>query len=184
MNPHAYIGKIILSQNSPLGAASLLATFSLIIALFSLGYTIYSGRRRERRAYLDEFWFRQIIAPSCVDPTLVLRKKWNPQLQGLVNKKLTKANCQNLTRQLQDEIDAAIDSAWVASLFEGDLYEGVERALESINDDIAKTISLASLNDKVLSVDVVSDLCNGLSKNCMSVLQCAVKANASKLDVR
>lgn len=124
---------------------------SLFIAALALGITIYWNKRSERRSYLDAYWFRQVVAPKCIDPVLGFHDSWLRQLERLNDTPVDAAFATDMLSRFQREKSALLDATWVAQIFSLNFYRDACLLLDEAEDAFAANLGEVVLGRRQLS---------------------------------
>jgi hypothetical protein len=165
------------------GGSNLWSIVAIGISVITGGFSVWWSFRAEKRGYLDNFWFREVTAPACIQPALDMRKEWVERIERLGNTQLTKDEYQHLIGDLETAINTAINKAWVSKIFKGALFDGVSGQYEAVLDKVARGLQKHVDSPHVVPVVTAVDLSVEVSTLLMGVLARAAKANSSRLEL-
>lgn len=129
------MSRIIIAE----GASGVEATVwvSLLLAFGTLVWTAYWNRRTERRAYLDEYWFRQVVAPKCISPILALHDDWLSKIDNMPKASWGQSLVQGMIADFQKDMSQLLNSVWIARIFSSDFYSDCCNYLYAVEDSFA-----------------------------------------------
>lgn len=136
---------------APADGMDVTALVSLFIAVIALISTFYWNRRVERRSYLDEFWFRQVVAPNCIDPVIKFHGCWVDRIDGIRSGKVDANFIRRFVSDFQLAKSTVLDSSWVAKIFSKVFYEKSCRYLDKTEDVFAEQLAAVLINRQSLS---------------------------------
>lgn len=165
------------------GDSNIWSIVAIGISVVTGGFSVWWSFRAERRGYLDNFWFREVTAPACIQPALDMRKEWVGKIECLGNTRLSKDEYQKLIGDLETAINTAINKAWVSKIFRGALFDGISGQYEAVLDKVARSLQKHVDSPNVIPVVTAVDLSVEVSTLLMGVLAKAAKANSSKLEL-
>ncbi len=162
-----------------------LSVVSLIVAVFSVIFTMYWNWRAERREYLDKFWFREIFAPSCLSPVIRLRTDWVKRFSQM-------GACPEssmLSKALSDfagDKEAVLRSLWLSKLFFKDYYKNACAALDHAEDAMAAAFGTWVLKggQRSGSCPPLAEVSAAISNSCMEVVRLAAVLHGKRLSVK
>ena len=123
---------------------------SLLVGIGAVVFTIYWNFRAERRAYMDEYWFRQIVAPKCVDPILAFHESWSLKVRNL-DASLDIESVKKLLFDFQLDKALVLDGTWVSRIFSRTFYSDCCNALDEVEDVFAVELGRLVLDGNRLS---------------------------------
>lgn len=167
------MSKYILAESAP--GADWTSWASLVVAAFALGFTIYWSRRTERRMYLDEYWFRQVVAPKCVNPVIEFHDVWLLRIGSLTGTKIDLDEFQNLMGDLQAHKSSLENSVWITRIFSKTFFLECSKNLERVEDSFADELGNVLLKKSSLEA-AQSALKASVGDAAVSIL-----ANAAKI---
>lgn len=165
------------------GDSNIWPIVAIVISIVTGGFSVWWSFRAEKRGYLDNFWFREITAPSCIQPAIELRKEWVDRIERLGNKTLTKDDYQKIMGDLDIAINAAVNKAWVSKIFKGKLFDGIRKQYEAVLDTVARGLQRHVDSPNVMPAVSAVELSIEVSALFMGVLAEAAKANSSRLEL-
>jgi hypothetical protein len=165
------------------GGSDVWAIVAIAISVVSGGFSVYWSYHSEKRGYLDNFWFREITAPNCIEPALKLRQVWSVRIEQLANVQLPKQQYQDLIADLENDVGKAIDDAWICGLFKGKLYVNIRANYERVIDAVATNLQRHVDSPNVVPAFVAVGLSVKISELMMCILAVAAKANSSRLKI-
>ncbi len=157
---------------------------AIAIALSSLIWTFHSNRRTERRSYRDNYWFREVLAPSCLNPVLALRETWRVKIHSLFGVSIDGALLRTFVSDLQSETAALIASMWVARIFDGTFYQSAATALGKIEDAVTNIMFEYLKRGLPCDQSGVDKMVDALTEQCLMVLQFAATLHASNMKIK
>lgn len=119
-------------------ALDVIAIGTLVVAILALLWTAYWNRRSERRSYLDEFWFRQVVAPKCIDPVLSLNDVWAARVDNVTAANVTHAFVMRFLSDFQNDKAKVIGATWVSRIFKSGFYARCCDSLDQVEDVFAR----------------------------------------------
>lgn len=143
--------------------SDMLAWGGLAIAALALLLTAYWNRRSEKRLFLDEFWFRQVVAPKCIAPVIEFHDGWLAKVDSLDASDTDAKSLQALMSELQRTRLTIEHSAWITRIFSGTYYVEACRTLDLVEDSFAQELLVGVLG----------------KGNNLSVAKSAIKASLS-----
>ena len=156
---------------------------ALVVAIASFVATIILNRRQERRGYMDEYWFRVIFAPSCVDPVIAFRAKWEAELTALASTPIDDATGTDLADRVSVDAADLLQKVWIAKLFDGGFYDFCEHELETFEDTFVSTLGAVHLRPKTGKRSPPSVLIDHVTSTCARVLQRAAELHGDGLKI-
>ncbi len=120
-------------------SGDLLAYASLLVSMLTLMFTAYWSRRSERRSHLDEYWFKQLVSPKCVEPVVQFHDRWMSNL-ALEIRADDRGWVENFLSKFHDERGALQEGAWVSRIFAGDYYDYCCSQMDSVEDAFVESI--------------------------------------------
>ncbi len=116
------------------------ALVALLVAIATLGWTIYWERTSARRRLIDEYWYRQIVGPNCVTPIIDFLNSWIDRLPELgVAPSVTKVD--EAYEAFCAEKNVLLSKLWLSKLFSDSFYEDAEQAFDDVEDVFAQELS-------------------------------------------
>ena len=159
------------------------AWIALAVALLTLVLTSYWNWRAERRSFLDEFWFRQIIAPKCVDPIMDFHREWLIKIDAINTNSISVKFVKGILSDVQKDMTAVSDSAWIAGMFSS-IYYG--KCCESL--DVVEDVFATELGKLVVSANNIEAAKSSMKKSigdaAVKILSEAATMHGSKLKPR
>ena len=165
------------------GGSNVWAIVAIIISVLTGGFSIFWSYHSEKRGYLDNFWFREITAPNCINPALALRSKWSARLEDAANKSISKLEYQQIIGDLEADVAQAIEDAWVSRIFQGDLFNKIREKYEKVLDVVAEGLQKHVDSPNPIAASKVVSLSSEVSVLMVGVLSEAARANSSKLKI-
>lgn len=165
------------------GGSDVWAIVAIAISVVSGGFSVYWSYHSEKRGYLDNFWFREVTAPNCIEPALKLRQVWSARIEQMANTRLPKHTYQKLLADLENDVGKAIDDAWVCGLFRGKLYINIRVNYERVIDAVATSLQRHVDSSNVVPAFVAVELSVKISELMMGILAVAARANSSRLKI-
>jgi hypothetical protein len=159
------------------------ALAALIVSVATTIFTIWWSFWSARRSYIEGYWFREVTAPSCIEPALAIRGKWCKRIELLGNTLLTPVGTRSLIAELQTDVDEAIRAVWICKLFEGDLYEALVNRLEEIGDVVAYKLNGPVRAGHIVPSSVAASASDAISSRVLWVVQRAAAANGADLKI-
>jgi hypothetical protein len=172
---------IFVSQET--GNQGWISLVSLAVALAAVIWTAYWNRRSERRGYLDEYWFRQIVAPKCINPILGFHDAWLARVDSLNRNKVNQASVQSLLSDFQKEKSVVLNSTWVARIFSTGFYARCCELLDAAEDTFAIELGAVLVSRQVLS-QAQASMKVSLADASVGILQEAAKIHGGALRPR
>lgn len=130
--------------------ATLLSVLIAGLALIGQSITFFVDRfDREKdlkRGRIDEYWFRQILLPVCIDPLLQLAHDTVAEIGGLhqidagdsdIPKHLQRAMSRFAVKKM-----AIVNSALILTMYRDELYDSFSNGLDKLQDGVEEHISL------------------------------------------
>lgn len=158
------------------------AILAVLISLASALFSVIWNFRSERRSYLDNYWFRQVTAPACVKPVLKMKKKWSKKIEGLAGKCVNLKDYRELVKEFDQDVNLAINKAWVCNLFKSNLFELISKKHERALDIFTLTLG-ENIDGKEIGRDKAILLVQNLSIYWLGILKDAARTNASSLRI-
>lgn len=158
--------------------------FALAISIGALVWNFYSTKRSEHRSYRDNYWFREVLAPDCLDPVRVLREQWCKRILDLVGKDIDGPMLRLFVGDLQRDISILIRSMWVAQIFDGDFHLSSCSALEGIEDATTNILYDYLKRNMPFDKNGADEMIAALTQQCLEVLECAAKLHASSMKIK
>lgn len=165
------------------GGSDLWAIVAIVISVLTGGFSIFWSYHSEKRGYLDNFWFREITAPNCINPALALRSKWSAKLESMANSAISKADYQLIIGDLESDIASAIEGAWVSRIFQGDLFSKIRENYEKVLDVVAEGLQKHVDSPNPVTASSAVGLSSAISVLMIGVLAEAAMANSSSLKI-
>lgn len=165
------------------GNSDIWAIVAVGISLLSALFTVLWSLRSERRGYLDNYWFREVTAPSCVEPAVKIRKRWSKRIEALGNTTIALADYRLLVEELESDVSRAIAKAWISRLFKGGLYLRIRKLHESVLDAVAGRLEPYVTSGLPFSAYLAVELSEDISNTMMLILKEAAQVNASNLKI-
>lgn len=156
---------------------------SLAVALAALLWTAYWNRRSEKRGYLDEYWFRQIVAPKCINPILGFHDGWLAKVESINGAQLSQLFVQNLLSDFQKEKSVVLNLTWVARIFSSGFYAKCCEFLDSVEDTFADELGRVLVSRQALS-QAQASMKASLADASVGILQEAAKIHGGTLSPR
>lgn len=172
---------VVISEQA--GNVTSMAIIAVVISIAAFIFSIYWNVRSEKRGYLDTYWFREVTAPACVRPALELRTKWSAKIKSLANTTISLEDYRVLVKELDQEINLAVTSAWVSRLFKGDLYKRLRVQHEAALDAFTTRLGDYIQNGLQLTAERMVALEEEMSAAWLDILRIAAKANSSNLRI-
>lgn len=164
-------------------SSDIIAIGALFVSILSLVATILLSRRQEKRGYMDEFWFREIFAPSCVNPIICFRDKWEMRFAAIGNALINHQIGQELVDEIGVDSAGLLQKIWVAKLFDGDFYTFCEDELDQLEDDFARTLGAAQLRTEKATGAPTISLTDRVTVVCAKILQKAAELHGKGLKI-
>jgi len=152
-------------------SSDVFALAALVVSIISVVATVLLSRRQERRGYMDEFWFREIFAPSCVMPLIEFRAKWEKNLSAVGNSNIGHSVGQKFVDAMGEDVAEILQKIWIARVFNGDFYGFCEVELEHLEDAFAKKLGAAQWQKAAAPVPVAPELVDCVTSVCARLLQ-------------
>jgi hypothetical protein len=166
---------------NPGGESNIWPLVAILISILTGGFSIWWSFRTEKRGYLDNFWFREITAPHCIQPAIEMQRNWLPRIESLANTALSKAEYQKIMGDLEAAINLAISRAWVSKIFKSSLYDLICARYEALSDQVANGLQKYVDSSVAVPAAVAISLSSNASALLMAILAESAKANAAKL---
>ncbi|AIF48204.1 hypothetical protein [Dyella japonica] len=171
---------LVFGAESSSSASNVIAIFALLVSIASIIATIILNRRQERRGYMDQFWFREVFARSCVDPVIQFREKWEQKLAAIGATPVAQKAGRALVSDLSSDATRLLQSLWIAKLFEGDFYSFCEERLEQMEDEFAQALGSSQLRG---GRGTTSPLIDDVTSACAAILHRAAALHGSGLRI-
>lgn len=166
------------------GGTDFAAWIAVGISVCALLLTWYWNRRNERRSSRDSYWFREVLAPSCLDPVRNFRKQWSQRILGIVGQQLTVVQAQLLIADAQRDLAALRREMWLARLFKGNFFQDTAVVIDQIEDAVANRFSRAATATGPFTDDAARVLIDEITAGCLTVLQGAASLHDGKLKIQ
>jgi hypothetical protein len=160
-----------------------IAVLALLVSIVSVIATVILSRRQEKRGYMDEFWFREIFAPSCVTPIIDFRAKWEQRLAAVGDASINQKKGKELVNEIGSDCAALLQKVWVAKLFEGDFYAFCEEELDQMEDEFAQVLGAAQLRSGKVKGVTAPTITEGITVVCARILQRAASIHGQGLRI-
>jgi len=175
------MGSWVINEGS--SSSDIIAIGALLVSIISVAATVMLNRRQEKRSYMDEFWFREIFAPSCVLPVIAFRAKWEAELTELGGTSIDEAKGSELVDQIGVDATGLLQRVWIAKLFDGDFYAFCASELEHIEDGFLNTLSAAHLRPASGRRSPAAALTDQVTATCARILQRAATLHGTGLKI-
>lgn len=157
------------------------ALVSLVISLFALCASWYWSSRAEKRSYLDQFWFREVMAPGCFRSVMKFRDDTISRLNACVGQKVDGEMLKRLVNEAQVDVAAIIDSMWVAKIFRGKFYRNGSEAIQKVEDILAESLGKLLGSSADFRKEHVEIIGARVTQVCLHVLNLGVKLHSTRL---
>lgn len=118
-----------------------------VISIVALSFSVYqffvsrSDRKRDRdRLRDDDFWFRKIIVPICLDPLIRFMSEQSLKLRSIKEAPLSPAGEKQEYPQFLQAFkrgkNEIVSQCLILELFDGKLYEAIAEKLDGLEDYI------------------------------------------------
>jgi hypothetical protein len=164
--------------------ADWVAWVAVLISIGALALTWYWNRRNESRSTRDSYWFREVLAPSCLDPVRKFRDQWTQTVLGIVGQQLTVEKAQQLISAAQLDLAKLRRDMWLAELFKGTFFHDTGEILDQIEDSIAAKLSLGVTGSGPFNDDAARTLIDDITIRCMTILRNAASLHDGKLQIQ
>lgn len=165
--------------------ADLVAWLALVVAFITLAWTIYWERVSARRRQIDEYWYRQIVGPNCVEPIIAFLNKWIDEL--LVHgANPPAATLDAMYTTFCTEKESLLSKLWLSKLFSNSFYDEAEETFDQVEDVFAEelTRSHAHANKPTLSPGNVQVVREKLIESATNLLVSAAAKQSDTLNGR
>lgn len=166
------------------GHQNVVGWIAVAISLGSLGWTLYATRRSEHRSYRDNYWFREVLAPSCLDPVRLLRERWCKRILSLVGTSIDGPILRQFVADLQKDTTVLIRSMWVGRIFDGDFHLSSCTALGGIEDAMANILYDYLKRNAPFDQNGADKMVGALTQQCLLVLEAAASLHASSMKIK
>ncbi len=131
------------------GISELIAVVALLAALGSMAYTIRHNRSSRKDKMVEEYWFRLIISPKCIEPTIAaLSEIWTLTLDLLAQDKASiKEYCVSFTKYIS-LIRTKNELIRILSTIQ---YTALMELLDKVEDEIINEAKMLIENPEILS---------------------------------
>ena len=165
------------------GGTELIAWGSFALALCAFAFSVYWSRRTERRLSLDEYWFRQIVAPKCVSPIIEFHDYWLAELSKIESATLNIKLYRQTIGTLQTQKSALENSVWIVRMFSPDFQQSCYKELEGLEDAFASKLGAVVLNGADMD-EACSALRQHVSESAVTLLSRAAHIHGNALKPR
>lgn len=160
-----------------------IALGALVVSIFSIAVSFFLSRRQERRGYMDEFWFREVFAPSCVEPLIEFRAIWEKKLSAIGSGGVERSLGQSFVDSLGGDIADLLRKIWIARIFDGDFYSACEEEMEKLEDVFAEKLGAAQWATASRRAPVMPELVDCVTAACSRLLQRAAEMHGKGLSI-
>jgi hypothetical protein len=157
------------------------AVVALVVSAMAFAASWYWSRRAEKRSYLDQFWFREVMAPGCFTAVMTFRDTTIAHLNTYVGQKVDGSLLKSVVNQAQSGVASIIDAMWVARIFRGKFYADGSEAIQKIEDVLASSLGSLLGAEAVLTKDVAATIGDKVTDICLQVLQLGVSLHSTRL---
>lgn len=167
------------------GHVNWITVTSLAIAALTILSTLYWNIRSERRGYLDQFWFREIFAPSCVTPVIKLREDWVKKISNM-SLKPQDAAVRNALSAFAGDKARVLRSLWLSKIFFKNYYLDACAALDNTEDEIANAFGrwLAKGGPNGDDPAPLVEVSTIISDGCIGVIRLAAILHGRRLHIK
>lgn len=157
------------------GGSNAIAWASFALALCAFAFSVYWSKRTEKRLSLDEYWFRQIVAPKCVTPIIEFHDYWLAELARIENDPFDLERSKEVIDALQRHKNKIENSVWVVRIFSPKFQKTCYEEFEVLEDSFAQQFGDVAFHGKDLS-----EACSSLRQSLGNI---AVKLLARTADL-
>lgn len=129
------------------GGVDPVACLALIVSIGTLGWTVWceftgAGRRRA-----DEYWYRSVLAPNCIEPLIDLMNEYVAALATL-NTDMTFEESQAFCDSFAQKKERLLARLWISKLFSSEYYDQACLELDHIDDFFVQTFGAFFMRGK------------------------------------
>jgi len=138
------------------GSTEYVAYASMLVSLLVFIFTIYWSRRSERRAHLDDYWFKQLIVPKCIAPVADFHDEWMSKIDS-ANSSMDRDAITRFISEFQLKRSKLQEGAWISRIFAGNYYDFCCQQLDGVEDALVDSLhkmSTGVLDETRLRADV------------------------------
>lgn len=115
----------------------IVACVALLISIGTLVWTIWNEYSSVQRRRADEYWYRQVLGPNCIEPLVKLLNDHIDDLQRVDTEKLTIEESRNFEAKFCFRKEELIAKLWLSHLFSASYYQLASDELDGIEDGMA-----------------------------------------------
>lgn len=143
---------VLLSSPPPAGlmwVAVVVALATLFWRVVTFGISRIDLRKERRLSVEDEFWFRTVIVPLCVDPLIEFIEWSTKEFRDLEtgDGEEKPAAYRKALEQFQKRKEATLARFLMLQSLDGEIYPGVADRLDRIDDTVTEHCALNSLGE-------------------------------------
>lgn len=115
-------------------SVDLTAWIALIVSLVTLGWMIWSEYTGYRRRQADEYWYREIFSPNCIEPLIEFLNDHIASLQKMDVSKVKVDETRRFCSNFSDRKEDLLGRIWISDLFSSTYYDFACAQLDEIED--------------------------------------------------
>lgn len=156
---------------------ALIALFLSVLSLFWMIWSEFTGYRRRQA---DEYWYREIFSPNCVEPLIVFLNEHLSSLQGLDIATAGVEETKNVCDEFAKKKEHLLERLWVSRLFSANYYSMACGQLDDVEDHLAVTLSGWVVKSAIATDRDIGTLRDKAIENVTLILSVAAKIDLNK----
>lgn len=157
------------------GGAEPTAWLALFLSLCALGWGVWVELTGHRRRRADEYWYRGIFSPQCVEPLIEFLNEHVASLQRIDCSKVTVRDTRKFCDDFSDRKEKLLSRIWISKLFSPKYYDVACDKFDEMEDNIAKKLGGWVLKPSDASPRDLDFLANDAIEGISGVLAAAEK---------
>jgi hypothetical protein len=115
------------------------AWVALLLSVSVFAWTIWNEYASARRRQADEYWYRRILGPNCIEPLVEFLNDHINRLQLINVGSLTAEASRDFCADFAQRKEALLAKLWISRLFSADYYDFACRRLDDVEDIMSST---------------------------------------------
>lgn len=121
--------------------ANMVALIAVLISLLTLGWTVWSEFTGYRLRQADEYWYRSVFSPNCIDPIIKLLNEHLADLESVSHGKHSVEERRKYGESFAKKKEEILLRLWISHMFSDAYYSTASRCLDGLEDDMAERFS-------------------------------------------
>ena len=113
------------------------AWLALLVSILAIAWTVWNELTSYRRRQADEYWYRGIFSPNCVEPLVSFLNHHIAALQEIDVSRATAEDTRRVCEEFSKKKEELLARLWVSRLFSADYYDIACEQLDGIEDAMA-----------------------------------------------